>query len=134
MEGPAPSCYPSIDTLEQVDINELDKCEQKNNEGFYKTPIEFSNDNNGLKFIITEDEAEAKNYNSICNHYCPHNTGTPGQCIIEDGDKKPGPYIRCIELLETPAGCSNSSRALAADETNGKIFWVYAILADDYKC
>ena len=121
IENPPPQCSPNPKNLPEISENDLIKC--------VKTPSSegklyyYYNQDNNLSFIVSNQKSKARNYFTICNNYCPSKDFNPklNKCTA-----KSGPYQKCINLLEPPPKCTNSSNPVAIDKTNGSFFYVYS--------
>ena len=122
IENASPQCLPKPQKLPFVSESDLIKCKEvKNNKGeVISKPYYYYNQNNNLAFIVSNNQADAGNFIQICNKYCPGNVDKTHKCTAPD---KNGPYQKCIDLLQPPPKCTNSSVAIAIDKTNDSFFY-----------
>lgn len=124
IENASPQCLPSVKNLPFLSTADgsLIACTNKENNGkFY-----YYDQKNNLAFILSNNQADAKNYFKICSYYCKGNFDpTSSKCNAPNK----GPFNACIGLLEPPPKCTNSSRAIAVNKTDDSI--LYATRAAD---
>ena len=115
IENSSKSCVQPVQTLKQVNNDDLIKCSQGGNY-IYSIPQD------SLKFKVSTKSESAGHFTTICNFYCPGNLSTTGKCLTPSGTI-PVSYQNCIKLLEPPPGCSNSSNPVAFDTSNNEILY-----------
>jgi hypothetical protein len=115
INNPFPPCV-FTDELPLVRIQNLETCvDEKNN---FVDDYYVYNFNSSLPFVVTNKKQAP--YMNICNDLCPSRL-LNGNC----NNQTPG-YTTCIDLLETPFGCTNPAKPVFVD-ANGIEFFAVGI-------
>ena len=116
IENDSSRCETDIKGLPFVTENTLIPCVQEENKNDFYYFIEDSN----LSFVVTKDSSKSGNFITICKNYCHNYDPVSNKCTSENKTT----YENCINLLQPPKSCSNSSMPVAVDKTSSSILYV----------
>ncbi len=116
VENASPQCLPNPQKLPFISESDLIPCTfEANKDKFY-----YYNQNNNLAFIVSNNQEDAGNFLKLCSKYCPGGKiDKTHKCTATNK----GTYEKCIQLLQPPPKCTNSSVAIAIDKTNESFFY-----------
>ena len=124
IENASPQCLPNVKNLPYLSVanGSLLACtNESNKDNFY-----YYDQNNNLAFIVSSNQAEAKNYFQVCSKYC---SGQFDKVSSKCKAENQLPFKRCVELLQPPPKCTNSSSAVGINKANNT--FLYAVKAAD---
>jgi len=103
----SPQCQIDPTSLTKIDLASLKKC---SNPKQYFYSIKDSN----LNFLISEDISNIGYFISLCRNYCDEKfyDAVKNKCNSPNDSI----YQNCLDLLEPPPGCSNSSKPIGTDK------------------
>ena len=125
IENASPQCLPSIQNLPAISESDLIPCKpitDSKGKTHVSKPFYYYNEDNNLAFIVSNNQEDAGNFLHICKSYCHGKINSQNKCVGSNQI----PYKKCIDLLQPPPNCTNSSVAIAIDKTSDSFFYAYS--------